>query len=144
MCSQLVRLLVVLVSSSQAAAFSAAAPRLPARRASTAFAPLSPTLPAVQRCASVRHTSPSMGLFGLGWGEIAIVGVIGLFLFGPDKLAPFAKELGKSASGLKEVTDSFSDGMSEGNLQMDLKNADDDVIVTAEAKEVVKEEKKEA
>ncbi len=52
-----------------------------------------------------------MGLFGLGWPEIAVVGILGLLLFGPERLAPFAKDLGKSASGLKEVTDSFAEGM---------------------------------
>ena len=75
-----------------------------------------------------------MGLFGLGWGEIGVIAVIGLFFFGPEKLAPLAKEFGaldtptaamrspcdcvpalsgKSASGLKEVTDSFKEGMVE-------------------------------
>tara|TARA_B110001452_G_scaffold253010_1_gene243305 strand:+ start:201 stop:359 length:159 start_codon:yes stop_codon:yes gene_type:complete len=35
-----------------------------------------------------------MGLFGLGWAEIGVIGVIALFVIGPDKLAPIAKELG--------------------------------------------------
>lgn len=43
---------------------------------------------------------------------------------------------GKSASGLKEVTDSFAEGMKEGNLQLDLKSAEE--AVPAEAKEVEK------
>ena len=55
-----------------------------------------------------------MGLFGLGWAEIGVIGVLALLFFGPERLAPLAKDLGKSASGLKEVADSFAEGMSEG------------------------------
>jgi len=55
-----------------------------------------------------------MGLFGLGWPEIAVIGTLTLLFFGPERLAPLAKDLGKSASGLKEVADSFSEGMAEG------------------------------
>jgi len=55
-----------------------------------------------------------MGLFGLGWGEIGVIGVIALFLLGPDKLAPLAKDFGKQASGLKEVAESFKEGVAEG------------------------------
>ena len=35
-----------------------------------------------------------MGLFGLGWAEIGVIGVLALFLLGPDRLIPYAKELG--------------------------------------------------
>lgn len=70
------------------------------------------TLPAR---AAARTSQPAMGLFGLGWPEIAVIGVIGVVLLGPDKLAPLAKDFGKSASGLKEVAESFSEGMKEGD-----------------------------
>ena len=67
-----------------------------------------------------------MGLFGLGWPELAVVGVIALFFFGPEKLAPIAKDLGKSAGNLKEISDSFSDGLKEGtaNAQQIREKAD--------------------
>eukprot|EP00965_Chrysotila_dentata_P170455 5626674-Pleurochrysis_carterae.AAC.1 len=45
-----------------------------------------------------RTEAAQMGLFGLGWAELGIIGVIALFIFGPEKLAPFAKELGKEAA----------------------------------------------
>lgn len=45
-----------------------------------------------------------MGLFGLGWAEIGIIGVIALFVFGPDRLVPFARDLGKQSVGLKVRT----------------------------------------
>lgn len=66
------------------------------------------------RAAMRRVPAARMGLFGLGWAEIGVIGVLALLFFGPEKLAPLAKDLGKSASGLKEVTDSFAEGMSEG------------------------------
>jgi hypothetical protein len=58
-----------------------------------------------------RAAPPAMGLFGLGWPEIAVVGTLALLFFGPEKLAPLAKDIGKSASGLKEVSQSFAEGM---------------------------------
>jgi sec-independent protein translocase protein TatA len=61
-----------------------------------------------------RAGTPLMGLFGLGWPEIAVIGVLSLLFFGPDRLAPIAKQLGQQAGGLKEVSDSFADGMAEG------------------------------
>jgi hypothetical protein len=39
-------------------------------------------------------SAPVMGLFGLGWGEIGVIAVVGLFLVGPDKITALAKEAG--------------------------------------------------
>eukprot|EP00966_Prymnesium_polylepis_P288784 6670292-Prymnesium_polylepis.1 len=102
---------------------------------------------------ALRHRSPSMGLFGLGWGEIGVLAVVGLLVFGPEKLAPMAKDIGehegrsssklhasKSASGLKEVADSFSEGLAEGNVNADeLKAANPSVLETTAVKEEEKE-----
>ena len=65
-----------------------------------------------------RADVPKMGLFGLGWGEIAVVGALGLVIFGPDKLTTFAKDFGKTAAGLKEVSESFQEGFSEGQANV--------------------------
>ena len=90
-----------------------------------------------------------MGLFGLGWGEIGVVAVLGLLFFGPERLVPLAKDLGKSASGLKEVADSFSEGMAEGNTGVSsdggasaIKSAQDETVQVAEVKESASENKK--
>jgi len=90
-----------------------------------------------------------MGLFGLGWGEIGVVAVLGLLFFGPERLAPLAKDLGKSASGLKEVADSFTEGMAEGNTGVSadggagaIKSAKDETVQVAEVKEPASETKK--
>jgi sec-independent protein translocase protein TatA len=49
--------------------------------------------------------SVRMGLFGLGWGELAVIGAIAAIIFGPKNLAGLGKDLGKIAGTLKqEVT----------------------------------------
>ena len=63
-----------------------------------ALAPRRPTH-SVSRIAPVQ-----MGLFGLGWPEIGVIGVITIFFFGPDKLLALAKDAGKATAGLKEVS----------------------------------------
>mgnify|MGYP007078095237 CR=1 FL=1 len=47
---------------------------------------------------------------------------------------------GKSASGLKEVADSFTEGLAEGNVEAEkLKTAAPDEVITAKVEEVKKE-----
>mmetsp|Transcript_118655 Transcript_118655/g.215662 ORF Transcript_118655/g.215662 Transcript_118655/m.215662 type:complete len:196 (+) Transcript_118655:74-661(+) len=95
------------------AAFSYTGGILPQRQSrSVSMAPMRTPLatkPLYPRASS----APVMSLFGLGPGEIAVIAVIAIFVIGPEALAPMAKDLGKSASSLKEVTDSFKEGMAE-------------------------------
>ncbi|KAL3933042.1 MAG: hypothetical protein SGPRY_000456 [Prymnesium sp.] len=136
---EIIRLLLAIASLSAAEAF-APLPRLTSHSPRSPLAsplPLashhlhSPMLPS-------RRVTPKMGLFGLGWGEIGVLAVVGLLVFGPEKLAPLAKDIGKSASGLKEVADSFSEGLQEGNVEADsLKTAAPQVLDTT-AKEDTK------
>jgi sec-independent protein translocase protein TatA len=56
----------------------------------------------------------TMGLFGLGAPEIAIILIAGAFLLGPQKLAELGKEAGKMAGELKEVPKEFQAGLAEG------------------------------
>lgn len=56
----------------------------------------------------------TMGLFGLGGPEIAVILIAGAFLLGPSKLAELGKEAGKMAGELKEVPKEFQDGLAEG------------------------------
>lgn len=53
-------------------------------------------MPAVIAPTAVCRVAPAveMGLFGLGWAELGVIGVIVLFVLGPDKLVPYAKNLG--------------------------------------------------
>ena len=85
-----------------------------------------------------------------------MIGVLALLFFGPDRLAPLAKDIGKSAAGLKEVmpditdassaamsaakdvTASFQEGMAEGEAGLTDKGENAKV---ADASEVVEEKK---
>merc|ERR1719272_1352530 len=139
------RLLVLLSLAASVAGF--VVPTVPLHRPAASRVGLAVQTPLVQQPLAARPThvrasaSPTMGLFGLGWPEIGVIGVIALFVIGPDKLAPMAKEFGKSAGGLKEVTDSFKEGMAEGDAGLntgspaeDLKSAEDVPTVTVEEK----------
>lgn len=48
-------------------------------------------------------------MFGLSFGELAIVVILALVLLGPDKLPDTAKTLGKTLKDLKKATDGLKD-----------------------------------
>jgi len=58
-------------------------------------------------------SSLSMGLFGLGWPEIAVIGVVVALIFGPSNIAGMGKDLGKLAGSLKAEASTFSEAMNE-------------------------------
>jgi len=58
----------------------------------------------------------TMGLFGLGVPEIAIILVAGAFVLGPEKLAELGRDAGKMTKELKEVPKEFQKGMDEGEI----------------------------
>ncbi len=41
-------------------------------------------------------------MFGLGWPEVAIIGVVVLLIFGPKKIPEIGSALGKTLRGFKE------------------------------------------
>lgn len=53
-------------------------------------------------------------ILGLGPAEIAITLVVSLVLFGPDTLKSLTKDVGKAAAELKELPQTFKEGMEEG------------------------------
>ena len=65
---------------------------------------------------SVGNTQ-TLGLFGLGGPEIAIILVAAAFLLGPQKLAELGRDAGKIAGELKEVPKEFQKGLAEGEIQ---------------------------
>lgn len=69
---------------------------------------------AIQKQRSSVASVQTMGLFGLGGPEIAIILIAGAFLLGPQKLAELGKEAGKMAGELKEVPKEFQEGLAEG------------------------------
>jgi len=48
-------------------------------------------------------------MFGLSFGEIAIIAVIALLLLGPDKLPEAAKTLGKGLREIRKATEGLKD-----------------------------------
>ena len=76
------------------------------------IASIQPT--AIQKQRSSIASVQTMGLFGLGAPEIAIILIAGAFLLGPQKLAELGKEAGKMAGELKEVPKEFQEGLAEG------------------------------
>jgi sec-independent protein translocase protein TatA len=41
-------------------------------------------------------------MFGLGWPEVAIIGIVALLVFGPKKIPEIGSSLGKTLRGFKE------------------------------------------
>lgn len=72
---------------------------------------------AIQRQRSSMASVQTMGLFGLGAPEIAVIMLVGAFVLGPQKLAELGKEAGKMAGELKEVPKEFQEGLAEGERE---------------------------
>jgi sec-independent protein translocase protein TatA len=130
-----------LVASSQAFAPVSRAFRSTAAVPSTlAFtnAVFAPTA-ALQRQRKSVAPVQTMGLFGLGAPEIAVILIAAAFLLGPQKLAELGKDAGKIAGELKEVPKEFQAGLKEGEqAAQSMKQSN---VVEAKKEEV--EEKKE-
>ncbi|MEO0946642.1 MAG: twin-arginine translocase TatA/TatE family subunit [Cyanobacteria bacterium J06641_5] len=41
-------------------------------------------------------------MFGLGWPEVGIIGIVALLVFGPKKIPEIGSALGKTLRGFKE------------------------------------------
>jgi sec-independent protein translocase protein TatA len=128
-------------------AFRSAAPKMPTTTSQT----FNELPPALQRQRKSMAPVQTMGLFGLGPAEVAIILVAAAFVLGPEKLASLGKDAGKIAGELKEVPKEFQKGLSEGEKEaksMTTKNIADAEQEKVERemvaeKETVKEEKKE-
>mmetsp|Transcript_26900 Transcript_26900/g.39822 ORF Transcript_26900/g.39822 Transcript_26900/m.39822 type:complete len:139 (-) Transcript_26900:93-509(-) len=65
----------------------------------------------------------TMGLFGLGLPEIALILVAGAFVVGPQKLAELGRDAGKMTKQMKEVPKEFQKGVGEGEIEARSKKA---------------------
>jgi sec-independent protein translocase protein TatA len=61
----------------------------------------------------------SMGLFGLGLPEVAVIAGIGILIFGPSKIASMGKDLGSVAGSVKKASAEFQEAMSESLAEAD-------------------------
>lgn len=41
-------------------------------------------------------------MFGLGWAEVAVIGLVALLVFGPKKIPELGSALGKTLRGFKD------------------------------------------
>ncbi|MGI8614339.1 MAG: sec-independent translocase [Nocardioidaceae bacterium] len=44
-------------------------------------------------------------MFGMGWGEVAVVLIVAVFVFGPDKLPELAKQAGQFVRTARKMMD---------------------------------------
>lgn len=61
----------------------------------------------------------TMGLFGLGFPELAVIAGIGILIFGPSKIAGMGKDLGGIAGGVKKATAEFKEAMEDSLEEAD-------------------------
>lgn len=66
-----------------------------------------------------RRSRVSMGLFGLGLGELAVIAGVGILFFGPSKIADMGKDLGGIAGGVKKASAEFKEAMEVSLEQAD-------------------------
>src|SRR5665811_1618890 len=50
-------------------------------------------------------------MFGMGWPEIFVVGVVAMLAFGPDKLPEFARQAGKFVRTARQMVDNAKDDL---------------------------------
>ncbi|CAM9809568.1 unnamed protein product [Chrysoparadoxa australica] len=80
-----------------------------------------------------RSSSVTMGLFGLGAPEVAVIVVVAALILGPEKMAGVAKDVGKMAGELKEVPKEFQAGIEEGEQQLNIKKSGEKAPAVEEA-----------
>ena len=69
----------------------------PGRPGTAAAAVSTPTVLHPQAVPTRAAAAPvQMGLFGLGYPELAVIGLVGIVLLGPERLVPMAKDLGSA------------------------------------------------
>ena len=57
-------------------------------------------------------------IFGLGWGELLVIGLVGFFIFGPERLPTIARDAARGIRTLRGHADTLTQ-----DLRKDLPNA---------------------
>ena len=50
-------------------------------------------------------------MFGMGWPEILLIGMVGVMLFGPDKLPDLARQAGRFLRTLRRMAENAKDDL---------------------------------
>lgn len=50
-------------------------------------------------------------MFGMGWAEMMLIGIVGVILFGPDKLPEFARQAGRFIRMLRRMAQDAKDDL---------------------------------
>ncbi len=58
-------------------------------------------------------------MFGLGWTEVAVIGLVALLVFGPKKIPELGTALGKTLRGFKEELNKPDEDENEQNPKND-------------------------
>ncbi|NJR19891.1 MAG: twin-arginine translocase TatA/TatE family subunit [Calothrix sp. CSU_2_0] len=58
-------------------------------------------------------------MFGLGWTEVAVIGIVALLVFGPKKIPELGSALGKTLKGFKEELNNSSEETSQDGEKED-------------------------
>ena len=117
-----------MVSCSCAAAVQGFAVPGTALRLSSVYSSVatSPVAARPSRQLSARIVSPQMGMFGLGTPELAVIGVVVMFVLGPDQMKSMAKEVARVGVQLKQVPEEFNKGIEDGKQLAASELADED------------------
>jgi sec-independent protein translocase protein TatB len=50
-------------------------------------------------------------VFGMGWAEIFLIGIVGVLVFGPDKLPDFARQAARMARTVRKMAQDAKDDL---------------------------------
>jgi sec-independent protein translocase protein TatB len=50
-------------------------------------------------------------MFGMGWPEMAVIGIVGILVFGPDKLPEFARQAAQFTRNLRRMAQDAKDDL---------------------------------
>jgi len=68
----------------------------------------------LQRTQQRQRQVVTMGIFGLGGPELAVIAGVAVLIFGPSKLPGLGKEVGKAAKSFQEAAKEFENELKSG------------------------------